>query len=129
MDIVKICGAALIAAVGAIVMKQLGSPLRAAVVICGTVSVLLVCLPSVTQIVNAAIDIERDAPVSEVFPVVLKVTAVALICEVCALLCEGAGEPTLSKAISLAGKFEIILIALPLFSRLYRSAAELCSAS
>ncbi len=125
MDVMKICGVVLITATGGLVLKQLGSPVRPALMICGIVSVLLICLPMLEDIVNTALEISRDSPVSEAFPAVLKVTSVALICEVCSEIAGIAESPALSKAVLWAGKFEIILISLPLFRSLVDAALSL----
>ncbi len=73
------------------------------------------------------IDIEQDSRAAEFFPVVLKVTAVSLICEMCSHLLEAAEEIALSKVLLAAGKIEIIVLSLPLFKALYDSARSFVS--
>ncbi len=124
MDILKICGTALLAAVCALVAKHLGSPVHTALALSGIVALVMLCLPKISDIVNTAIAVASDGAVSDVFPVVLKVCAVALICEVASEICSACDAPSLSKAVTAAGRFEMIFLALPLFTRLYAEASS-----
>ena len=127
MDILKICGVTLLAAVCALVAKHMGSPVHTALAVSGIVAVTALCLPKITDTVNTAIAIANDSPVSDVFPVVLKVCAVALICDVSSEICAACDNLQLSRAVITAGRFKMIFLALPLFTRLYAAASSFLS--
>ena len=124
MDVLKITGILLLSALVALILRRTGSPLHTAVVCAGAVAALFLCVPKISDIVNTAIAMINDSGVSEYFPIVLKVAAVSLICDLASDLCAGCEAPTLAKAVSAAGKFEILFISLPLFAELYRFAAS-----
>ncbi|MBR6917515.1 MAG: hypothetical protein IKN38_04960 [Clostridia bacterium] len=128
MDVVKICGVVLAAALFALILKGIGSDIRFAVIAGTLIVICAMCIPKISEIVNFAIDISNGSSISEYIPVVLKITAVALICELCSDICASCDAAALGKIALAAGKLEIIIIAFPLFRQLYQTAVELCDA-
>jgi|GEM_PF-868288 len=125
MDVLKICGAVLLCTFAALVLKRVGGGAWAAAA-AGVLASALFILPKIKEIVDSAVEIEGAGAAVEYFPIVLKVTAVALICEVCADVSTSCGEGTLSKVLLAAGKVEIIFLSLPLIKNLFESALVLC---
>ena len=128
MGVVKICGALLVCALTASLLKQLGTPVYLAVVISGALGALAFMLPKISEIVSLALDAADVGDVSYV-PAVLKVTGAALVCEAACDIADSAGETSLSKAIGAAGKIEIVYLSLPLIRDLIESAREIASTS
>ena len=124
MEIMKITGMLLLSALTALILRRTGSPLHTAAVCAGAAAALFMCVPKISDIVNTAISMINDSGVSEYFPIVLKVAAVSLICDLASDLCTGCEAPTLARAVTVAGRFEILFISLPLFTQLYRFAAS-----
>ena len=63
--------------------------------------------------------------ISEYVNVMLKALGVSFISHVCASLCRELGRPTLADFAELAGKLELLLLCIPLASRIIEYAAEL----
>ena len=129
MDILKITGILFLSALTALILKRTGSILCTASVCAGAVFALFFCVPKISDIVNTAIAMINDSGVSEYFPIVLKVAVVSIICDLASDLCCGCESPTLAKAVTVAGKFEMIFISLPLFTELYRFASSFVKGS
>ena len=128
MDIAKICGIMIAASVAALILRRFGTSFEAALTVAVTVSVAAIFVPKISDVVNTVITIASDGGASEVFPIVLKVTAVALICDMTSDICKGCGSLSLAKTVSVAGRFEILFISLPLFASLYKNAVSFLSA-
>ncbi len=124
MEVLKIAGVLLLCAVCALILKRVDSPMYAAAVCAGALGALYICLPKISDIVDTVVAIANDSGSSEYFPIVLKVAAASLICDFAADVCSGCDSPDLAKAVTVAGKFEIIFISLPLFTELYRLAVS-----
>lgn len=125
MDLVKICGAVIVCTLTALLMKQLGTPLYAALVIAASVGVFVFVIPKISEIVALALDVQSDVEGVSYIPAVLKVAGAALICDVSCDIAEGAGEHTLSKTLGAAGKIEIVYLSLPVLRDLIDSAKEI----
>lgn len=127
MDIVKICGAALLCALVAAILKKLGSPTWCAAAVVGVIGAALFVLPKIKGIVDSVGTMASGTPVAEKFPIVLKVCAAAVLTEICADVCAATGEHDLSKSLSAAGKIEMIYLSLPLIKELFDCASSLAS--
>ncbi len=57
--------------------------------------------------------------------VMLKGLGVALITQICASVCRETGRGAIAEYVELAGRLEILLLCLPLMSRILGAAAEL----
>ena len=122
MDLVKICGAVVICALTAVLLKQLGTPLHVAAVIAGAVAAVIFVIPKISEIVTLALEAGSGADGVSYIPTVLKVAGAALICDASCGIADAAGEQTLSKALGAAGKIEIVYLSLPVLRDLIDSA-------
>ncbi len=127
MDVLRIAGILFLSAIVALILRRTGSPLHSAVVCAGIVAAVGVCLPKIADAVETAKMIANESGAYRFFPTVLKVAVAALVCDVAADVCSGCDSPVLSKTVSTVGKIEILFIALPLFTELYRYASSLVS--
>ena len=125
MDMVKICGAVVICALTAVLLKQLGTPLHVAVLIAGSIAAVIFVIPKISEIVELALDAGSDVEGVSYIPTVLKVAGAALICDVSCEIANGAGAPSLSKVLGAAGKIEIVYLSLPVLRDLIGSAKEI----
>lgn len=127
MDFKAVCGICMIALISAVILKCAGSPLSLAVSAAAITSAAAFSLMRASEIVNKITEIERGTPAAEYFPIALKITAVALICEYCADICIETGEPVIGKIIVCAGRFEILLISMPIFVSLIDTVKSICA--
>ena len=116
MDIVKVITIIVVTAIISLILKQQNSDIHFLVSIMGiTVS----CIIGVRCILPA-IEFSKNIDVvsSEVVEILLKVLGISYLTDFSASLCKDLGENGLAAGAELCGKAEIIILALPLFSRL-----------
>ncbi|MBE6574559.1 MAG: hypothetical protein E7652_09255 [Ruminococcaceae bacterium] len=94
-------------------------PSIAVLVSCGfAVIILTLCLEQSGGFIGYYFELCTSGEYGDYFKVMLKGLGVALLSEAGADLCRDAGESTLASRIELAGKVEILCIALPLIKSL-----------
>ena len=64
-------------------------------------------------------------PLLDAFAVILKALGVAFVCETAADICRDMGQTAIASKIELAGKLEIVALAIPLARELLLAAREL----
>ncbi len=122
----RICGVALIALVALILLRQVRpdwAPLlriASAVVAVGGIlglgAEVLSALGEWTDTLGAALP-------QESFGVLVRALGIALLTEVAATMCRDCGEGSLATWVELAGKLEILLLALPLIETVWETVA------
>lgn len=128
-DLIKMLGIALLCVAASLSLKKLGSPLSSAVISVGIISLLFFSLPKLGEVVSAALEIESvDNAAEELFRIILKVCAAAIVAETASDVAASAGETYLSKTISFAGRCEIIVLSLPLVKELVNCAKSIAGA-
>ena len=118
-------GVAILCIAAATILKKLGSPFAVAVISVCILSIILFVLPKIEVAVDAAVEIGSASSVSAYFPVIFKICAAAFIAEAASDVALSAGEANLSKAISFAGRCEIVALSLPLIKELVNSAESI----
>ncbi|MBE6577517.1 MAG: hypothetical protein E7653_05210 [Ruminococcaceae bacterium] len=125
MDIVKICGIAVLCAViGAVLGRALG----------GTATALK--LAGLCMILGGAValtgDIARQTSMifgmehaAEYVSVMTKALGITVLCRICSDVCRDCGDATLASGVESAGKLTLVLLALPMISRLAEHAVSL----
>ncbi len=125
MDLLKICGAAVVCALTALLLKQLGTPLHAALAVAGAVGLLLLVVPKMREIVSLALESVSGTDGIPYITAVMKIAGAALICDASCGIAEAAGEATLSKALGAAGRIEIVYLSLPILRDLIAGAKDI----
>ena len=125
MDIIRLCGIIVICIITSLILGRIGNGQKTYVICAGIVLIFAFCIPKIGKIADFVTDMQKYSPVSDLFPIILKVTAVALICELCSGICDASGENSISRALIFAGRTEIVFISLPLIKKLYDSAVSL----
>ncbi|MBQ3127232.1 MAG: hypothetical protein IJC15_09200 [Clostridia bacterium] len=127
MDSFKICAAAFLCTVTAVLVRQyqkdFALPLRtaASVLLLGFGLVLLT--PALRWL---------SALCGETFPdetaeILMRALAVVFMVRICGGLCRDLGEPSIAAALEFAGKAELLLLAIPLLDRLLEAARKLAA--
>ena len=97
--------------------------------LCGGATVLVIALylleGGALTAVQTIADAAAESAFSDYAAILLKALGIAYISAFTAELCKSAGEGMLASAAVLAGKGELVLLSLPLISRLLEIAAEL----
>ncbi len=127
VEIYKLCAVALLCCFLCFVIKGVSPLFTALLSLTGLVLIFGAVIPDIKMISDFAAGYLEHDSVSEGFKLVLKGCAVMLITEITADLCTRADEPLLAKALTAAGKTEIVIIALPLLKTVIETALSLCN--
>lgn len=125
MEILKICAVGLICAASCLLLR--GFNREYSVVFSALCAVMIITLSfgGIRETVDFISSFNYGDFQSGLLSSMLKAVGVMLICELSADVCERSGESVLAKTITIAGKIEIILIALPLIRTITDTAAKL----
>ena len=125
MQILRICGVGVIAAVSAVVIKQIRAdaavPVRVAVNIILFGAALSVASP-VYSYINDMISISA---LSEFGSTLMKALGVAFATHICSEICRDVGVAIIAGCFELAGKCEILLLSLPLITSILNTASDI----
>ncbi len=124
-NIYKICGAAIIATVLSIVLKNRSSSIApylteitSVIIISSVISALL---PFVTFVKGL---LSGSAVKYDIFDILIKSAVIAVVCQVVYDICKENGENMLASVVEFAGNAEIILLSLPMITVLLKNAFE-----
>ncbi len=125
-DVMRLCGIAVLGLCAVLILREKNTVFAA---LCGGATVLVIALylleGGALTAVQTIADAAAESAFSEYAAILLKALGIAYISAFTAELCKSAGEGMLASAAVLAGKGELILLSLPLISRLLEIAAEL----
>lgn len=114
MDILKILGLGLIAAVFSVFIKNTRPEFSLLLSIITSVTLILFIMPHFKQIVVELKDISEILGVdNKYFVPVFKVIGIAYITQIGGDLCRDSGENAIATKIELAGKIAIVIITIP----------------
>lgn len=125
MSAFQIAGVALLSVMLLVLLRELrpstALPLRlgASVVLLGAGVALLVPIVAKLRALLTASD------AGELGSIVLRALGIAMICELAASFCEDMGEQTIARCVSTFGKWEILVLCIPLVDKVLDLAKEL----
>ncbi len=119
MDILKICGIAVLSLSMTEVLKLLKSPLSthltAVTVITLTVTILTSLLPIVNYLRELGNEVDGGTKIVEM---VLKALGITYLCQTISDICNDSGEKTLASTVERAGNVAMLLLSLPVVKEL-----------
>ncbi|MCI9449037.1 MAG: hypothetical protein HFE30_02135 [Clostridiales bacterium] len=117
-ELIKICAAALIALIAAVILKAAKMPNAEiiALVFIGIVSTRLIF--NLEQTVALIKNMSEETAVLPYLEILFKALGIALITDFTSDLCKNAGEGMIAEYVGLAGRSEIMLLSLPLIREL-----------
>ncbi len=125
MRILQIGGVGLLAAMTLLLLRELRPSFAPALRLSASVIVLgagLVLLSPIVVQINALLG-QGDA--GELGGILLRALGIAMLSELAASFCEDLGEQTIARCISTFGKWEILVLCLPLVDKVLELAKEL----
>ncbi len=126
MDIFKIAGIGISAAVFAVFIRGWKPELAMQVSLVATVVILASVLPYLKIIVEMLRDISQQAGIeSRYINVILKVIGIAYIAQFASELCRDAGESAIASKIEVGGKIIIMTISMPIIYSLLEVVNEI----
>jgi stage III sporulation protein AD len=127
--LLKICAIGLLAAVVSVLLRAFKSDVHFALKLGGCVLVFggaVVYIERFMDEISAKLAIAGG---EEYLNVMMRCLGIAIITEITATICRECGENGISEGVELAGRFEILLLALPVISRILDSLGKLLSMS
>ena len=124
-EMIKICAIAALSAVCAIIVGHTKKELSFAVRVAGTVLIFGILFTSVSALIDELQGMFSFGEVSEYVIIMIKALGVAFVTHICATLCRDCGEGGLASGVELAGKLEILIISLPLISKVMGYVSEM----
>ena len=124
-DVLKIAAAAITTSVAAFLLREMGWRGAVAFSLFGAAVFLSFLSDGLGELGRGIGEIVSVAGVSEIAGEILKIVGASYVFGISSDICQDLGERTLSTALVTVGRVEILLIALPYFIRITRSAVEL----
>ncbi|MDP4120044.1 MAG: SpoIIIAC/SpoIIIAD family protein [Bacillota bacterium] len=126
MNIVALCGVALIAAILSVTLKKHSPETSIIISIAAGIILLMAILSKIIPAVNQIQTLISNAGMSaEYAGILFKAVGICLICQFSADSCKDAGEAALASKVEFAGKIMILILALPLFEKISQIALSL----
>ena len=114
MDVMKVAGLAVFAAVAAVILRQMRPEMGMVVAMAAGFMLLALAAPLLTEVVGGLTQLAQQGGVgSGYLQQLLKVAGVSLLTEFAAQTCRDAGEEGLAMKMELAGRVMLISLALP----------------
>ena len=121
----RLCGIAVLGAVVAMLLGELGFKGRRLISLLVIITLLLAVGDGLSQVVGAVTDFGNVAGIGETVRVALKVILVGYLFGISADLCSELGEGGLANALTLCGRVETFVLVLPQFREILRLGMEL----
>ena len=126
MEIVKIVVAAILIVFVVTIIKQIKPELAVAIMVIGSVVLILYILSFFSPIVVTIEKIINSTGLNkEMFLVLLKIIGIGYLVEFCADICNDSGNSAIANKVVLGGKIFILILAIPIISELFNIIVEL----
>lgn len=119
MDIMRITGISVTAALAALILRRMKPEFAIALALCCGAVMLLLTLPGIAQIIDGITAFTAKGRVSSATTAaLLKITGVSLLTDFAARTCRDAGETGIAAHTELAGRILILTLTLPAMQKL-----------
>ena len=126
MDIVKIIGVGFIAVIIIVILKQYRPEFAIYVSIIAGVVILLMCVDTVSGIINLLQDIASKTNINgEFLKILIKITGIAILTEFAVSICKDSGESSVASKIDIGGKIIIISMSIPIIRALLETVLKI----
>ena len=125
MNSFTVCAVAFVAAFAIMLLKSMKDEFVLPLKLLGGVAVLGAVVGMSLPIINFANSLALRFGANEWSPLLLKGLCIAIVCEVSANICRECGEGAISSGIETAGKVEILLLSLPLITKILDLSREI----
>ncbi len=126
MDIVKIIGVGFIAVIIIVILKQYRPEFAIYVSIIAGVVILLMCVDTVSGIINLLQDIASKTNINgEFLKILIKITGIAILTEFAVSICKDSGESSVASKIDVGGKIIIISMSIPIIRALLETVLKI----
>jgi stage III sporulation protein AD len=125
MESWQICGVALLCALVAVVIKQMRTEFEMPVRLAGSIVLLGITIAIGIPLFSYLNEMITSSALSEYAGILIKALGIAVLTHITAEVCRDCGDASAASYVELAGKFEILLLSLPLVSSILGTAAEI----
>ena len=126
MEILKVLGFCLVAAVLSLVLKQYRQEYAFFISVAAAISILsMLCVKLFSQMEEIKLLISSSGIETEYFKVAIKALGIAYLTEFTADACRDFGQGSIAAKAELAGKAAIFVISIPLLTSVLKTALEL----
>ena len=124
----KLCGAAVCAAIFALILRSVRKEVSMAASLAAGILISALALPRLQEVVQGITHISRAGGLSDpYFQQLLRVCGVSLLMDLAAQTCRDAGESGLAMKVELAGRITLIALSLPFMQALLTQILSLSS--
>ena len=122
MDTYKLCGAALICAVAAFLLRFVKKEFELPLTLAGSVLLLVTACAMARPITEYLTElIGASHLVGDAASTLMRALAIAMITKIASDICRDMGTPSVASSLEMAAKLEIIILTLPLVSSVIES--------
>ena len=125
MSAFQIAGVALLAVIVLALLRELRPTLLPSLRLCASVVLIGAGIALLAPIVTQIRDLLAASDAGELGSIVMRALGIAMISELAASFCEDMGEQTIARCVSTFGKWEILVLCIPLVDKVLQLAKEL----
>lgn len=126
MNIVSICGLAIIAVISAVVIRKYNPEISLIISISASLLILIAIFTHISPVANEIKALFQNSNISsDYISILFKTLGICFVCQFTADACKDAGESAVASKVEFAGRVAILIIALPLFENITRTATGL----
>ncbi|MBR5632562.1 MAG: hypothetical protein IKW68_01155 [Clostridia bacterium] len=118
MSALQICGAGVLAATVAVILRDARAPHPEALSVVFAVLVMGRVLMNTGTVVSFISDVSKGTATAEHISILLKAAGIAFVVDMASEICRTAGEGTVASYVETFGRFELIVLTLPVVSDL-----------
>ena len=124
-SVLEILGIGILLSLSAVLLKDLGFRGAAVFSAFATVVILSLCSDRITALSSEISLILKNSALSEAAVGVLKITGIGVLAGACSDICAELGEGGIARAVTVAARIEILVIALPYLRRIIDLGVEM----
>lgn len=125
MSAFQIAGVALLAVIVLALLRELRPTLIPSLRLCASVVLIGAGIALLAPIVTQIRGLLAASDAGELGSIVMRALGIAMISELAASFCEDMGEQTIARCVSTFGKWEILVLCIPLVDKVLQLAKEL----
>ncbi len=119
MDMLSVCGVAIVAAVSATALKKNAPETSVVIIIAAGVIIFVSVLSNITPVINEVYKLINNSGVSSEYgEILIKTIGICLVCQFTSDSCRDAGQSSLATRVELAAKVTVVIISIPLFEKI-----------
>lgn len=127
-DTYKLCGAALVCALAAFLLRGIKKDFEAPLTLAGSLLLIAAALGMAGPIVDYITGLMDSSPIAgAAADTLMRALGIAMITKISADICREMGTPSVASSLETAAKFEITILSLPLLSSVLESISEMFS--